>query len=172
MLLALFLLFFGHLNPLAPAGSKASVLLFIRSDCPISNRYAPLIEQMYDRYSPQKIEFHLIYVEPGLTASKMEEHRKEYGYAIPAILDEKLNYVKLAGARTTPEAAVFVNSNLVYLGRIDDRYASVSQSRPAPTRHDLEDVLQEIVDGKSLSFHQTTAVGCAIEGLPETQPTQ
>ena len=42
------------------------VLLFIRTDCPISNRYAPDLERLYERFAPQGVEFRLVYPEPGL----------------------------------------------------------------------------------------------------------
>ena len=95
------------------------VLLFIRSDCPISNRYAPELERLAREYSPGGIEFRLVYTEAGITAAAIERHRKEYGYSIPGLLDGDRSYVRRAHARITPEATVFVRGELVYRGRID-----------------------------------------------------
>src|SRR5262245_50952697 len=58
----------------SPHGEMAIVLLFVRSDCPISNRYAPEIQRLYQRYSSRGFEFRLVYPEPGLTRSAMEKH--------------------------------------------------------------------------------------------------
>jgi hypothetical protein len=147
----------------SPHGEKALVLLFVRSDCPISNRYAPEIQRLYGQYSRQGVDFRLVYAEPGLTAAAMEKHRKEYGYTVPALLDSGHRYVNRARARVTPEAAVFVQGRLIYLGRIDDRYADLGKARPEAVRHDLQDVLAATTAGKSIRRRETKAIGCAIE---------
>lgn len=147
----------------SPHGEHAVVLVFIRSDCPISNRYAPEIERLYAKYSPQKVDFRLIYTEADLTPAAMDHHREEYGYKIPGELDRGHWYVKRAGARTTPEAAVFVGGQLVYRGRIDDRYVDFGKSRAAAEHHDLDKVLAAVMAGKIPAFRETKAIGCAIE---------
>lgn len=147
----------------SPHGEHAVVLLFIRSDCPISNRYAPEIERLYSKYSPQKVDFRLIYTEADLTPAAMDHHRQEYGYKIPGELDPEHRFVKRAGVRTTPEAAVFVGGQLVYRGRIDDRYVDFGKSRPVADHHDLDDVLAAVMAGKTPAFQETKAIGCAIE---------
>ena len=163
-LVLLFLLLSADI--LAPHGEKALVLLFIRSDCPISNRYAPELERLAREYAPAGIEFRLVYPEPGITAATIERHRKEYGYSIPGLLDESRQYVARAHARITPEAAVFVRGELVYRGRIDDRAVDLGKTRREASRHDLQEVLAAVAAGKTVAFHETKAVGCAIEGLP------
>jgi AhpC/TSA family protein len=155
----------GQADLPSPHGEKAVVLLFIRSDCPISNRYTPEFQRLYKRYSARGVEFHLVYPEPGLTDSAMERHCKEYGLTIPALLDADHKYVDLARVRVTPEVAVFVHGRLVYEGRVDDRFVDFGKTRPVATRHDLEDVLSAVAAGKSVEFYQTKAVGCAIESL-------
>jgi hypothetical protein len=149
----------------SPHGEKALVLLFIRSDCPISNRYAPELEKLYKRYSPSGFEFLLVYPESGLTAAAMKQHGREYGYSIPAVLDPDHRYVARAKARVTPEAAVFVKGRLVYLGRIDDSYVDIGKAKAHPGRRDLDEELSAILAGKVPPFHQTKSVGCVIEDL-------
>jgi len=165
MLAMLLLLTAVQVDLLSPHGEKAVVLLFVRSDCPISNRYAPELQRLYQRYSLLGLDFRLLYPEPGLTPSAMERHRKEYGLTIPALLDAGHKYVDRAQVRVTPEAAVFVNGRLVYQGRIDDRFVDIGKSRSEATRHDLDEVLAAVATGKSVQRRQTKAVGCAIEDL-------
>jgi hypothetical protein len=161
----IFLILVTHADLLAPHGERAVVLLFVRSDCPISNRYAPELERLYERYSPQGVDFHLVYPESGLTAGAMNRHRKEYGYKIPALLDVSHEYVARAGVRVTPEAAVFVRGQLIYAGRIDDRYADIGKARQEASHHDLEDVVASVVAGKAVAIRRTKSVGCVIENL-------
>lgn len=151
---------------LTPHGEKAVVLLFVRPDCPISNRYAPEIQRLQKVYAPSGIEFHLVYPERGLNLAAIEQHRREYGYTLPAIADRDHRYTGLAQAHTTPEAAVFVAGRLVYRGRIDDRFADFGKARPEPARRDLDAVLAAISQGRAVAFRETRAIGCAIEEAP------
>ncbi len=125
------------------------MLLFIRTDCPISNRYAPYLQRLYERFGPQGIDFRLVYPEPGLKAVAMQKHHDQYGYTIPSLLDAGHEYVARAGTRVTPEAAVFVHGELICLGRIDDRYVDFVKERPAARRHDLEAVLAAVAAGRN-----------------------
>lgn len=144
-------------------GQKATVLLFTRTDCPISNRYAPEVRQLAESYAAKGIEFVLVYPEAGATDASVNEHRRAFGYPIPAALDPDHRYVRAAKARATPEAAVFVDGKLVYRGRIDDRYVDLGKARPEPSRRDLDEVLRTILDGKRVAKRETKAIGCAIE---------
>ncbi|MFL6354165.1 MAG: redoxin domain-containing protein [Bryobacteraceae bacterium] len=150
---------------LSPHGEKAVVLLFIRTDCPVSNRYAPELEKLYKRYSPAGINFLRVYPEPDVTPSAIEQHGRDYGYSIPAVLDADHRYVARAKARVTPEAAVFVNGKLAYVGRIDDSYADIGKAKAHPEHHDLDEELSAILAGKVPPFHRTKSVGCVIEDL-------
>ncbi len=148
---------------LADRGQKATVLLFTRTDCPISNRYAPEVKALAERYSARGIEFVLVYPEPGIREADMERHRREYGYPAPGVLDPDGRYVGAARVKVTPEAAVFHQGKLVYRGRIDDRYVSWGTARAEPTRRDLAEVLDAITEGRRVAFRDTRAIGCAIE---------
>jgi hypothetical protein len=95
----------------------------------------------------------------------MEKHQSEFSSTIPAVLDADHQYVTRAGARTTPEAAVFVQGRLIYSGRIDDRYLDIGKVRPEAVHRDLEEVLVAVAAGRNLKRRSTRAVGCAIETL-------
>ena len=58
-----------------------------------------------------------------------------------------------------------MHGELIYLGRIDDRYVDIGKARPEATRHDLEEVLVAVVAEKSIRRRETKAVGCTIEDL-------
>ena len=141
---------------------RPQVLIFTRTDCPISNRYAPELQRLFTAYSA-RVDFRLVYVEPGLTVEKMERHRNEYGLGMPASADTDRKYVRMASATVTPEAAVFVDGKLVYRGRIDDRYVTFGVARRAAEHHDLADVLSLIATGRVPGVRFTKAIGCAIE---------
>jgi hypothetical protein len=150
---------------LPPLEEHIVALVFVRTDCPISNRYAPEIQRIEQRFRGQGVAFRLVYPEAGATEESIERHRREYGYTMPAIADTKHLYVTKAGVGVTPEAALFVQGRLVYRGRIDNRYASLGKALAEPSVRDLEDALEAVLAGRSPRASRTKAIGCAIEPL-------
>lgn len=152
--------------PLRDLGPRASVFVFARTDCPISNRYAPEVRRLHERFASAGVTFWLVYPEPAETVEGIRRHLREFGYPFGALRDPEHGLVRMAGATVTPEAAVFVMGPsapaLVYRGRIDDRYLAFGNARPEPTTRDLERVLERIVAGRSTGRQTTRAIGCFI----------
>ena len=145
---------------------RVVVAIFTRSDCPVSNRYAPEVRALYERFEPQGVAFYLIFVDPREQPDAIRAHLAEYDYTCPALRDPQHSLVAATGAKVTPEAVVFDNErNVTYRGRIDDLYADLGQARPSPTRHDLADAIEATLAGRSVVEPVTTAVGCKIEDL-------
>ncbi len=110
--------------------------------------------------------FWLVYPDRSLTSAAISEHRKEYGYSIPALQDPAHALAKLAQAKVTPEAAVFARSGaLVYHGRIDNWYQDFGRSRPAATSHELAEAIAAAERGKKPKKPFVPAVGCYIADL-------
>jgi hypothetical protein len=158
-----------RVDPFGEVAKKAIVFLFVRTDCPISNRYAPEVHRLVQKFAPRGVAFKLVYVDPSEPSQQIREHTLEYGYQVATLRDNEHTLVHLTGAKVTPEVAVFVwgesGARLVYRGRIDDRYVDFGKTRPAPTTHDLDDVLQAIVQDRTLALQTTHAVGCFIQDL-------
>jgi hypothetical protein len=147
----------------APAGSKATVLLFVSTDCPISNRYAPDVRRLHDAYAKEGVVFRLIYPNPADTVEDIRDHLKSFSYPGTALRDLDHDAVKHAGVTITPEAAVYdSHGRLAYRGRIDDRYSAVGIERATATRHDLQDAIAATISGKSVTPRFTQAVGCYV----------
>lgn len=156
----------SKVSPLVGKDRKATVLIFITQDCPISNSYAPEIERIYKTYRARKIAFFLVYVDPALSLENAKKHRSEFAYTCPALLDPKHELVRLTGATVTPEAtALSPNGKLLYRGRIDDRAADFGKVRAHPDQRDLRVALDHIVAGKKVSRPNTKPVGCFIADL-------
>ena len=151
-------------RPLAAHGQKATVLLFLTHDCPISNAYAPEINRIVADYSARKVAFFLVFVEADLTPAGAKKHAEEFGFKATALLDPKHELVKLAQATVTPEAAVFSpEGKLLYRGRVDDLFADIGKRRQSPTTRELRDALNAALAGKAIAVPATKAVGCFIE---------
>jgi hypothetical protein len=152
-------------DPFRAASGKVVVLIFVRTDCPISNRYAPMIQQLgTDRVD--RAAFFLVYPSHKETAKAIRTHLKQFRYTLAAIRDPQHILVKQSAAQITPEAAVFnAKGQLVYHGRIDNLYEDFGHTRKQATTHELADATEAAIAGKSLSAGATPAVGCYISDL-------
>ncbi|HEV8604641.1 MAG TPA: redoxin domain-containing protein [Tepidisphaeraceae bacterium] len=160
--------FLARLTPVAATGDapnqkKVIVCLFTRTDCPISNSYAPEVRRIHEKFSSQGVGFYLVYPDADESVPMIEKHLRDYSYPFAALRDPSHELVKLAGARITPEAGVFdSDGRLLYRGRIDDRYIDFGKARAAPTQKDLEQALEAILAGKPAPAAGGPAIGCFI----------
>ena len=162
-------------DPLKASAGKVVVLIFVRTDCPISNRYAPAIQRIIDKYvraadagadNSRKVAFWLVYPDKGETAVMIRKHDAEYGYMISALRDTEHALVRESQVKITPEVAVFdASERLVYHGRIDNWYVDFGRARSAATTHELDDAIQAALAGRLPSVRVTDAIGCYISDL-------
>jgi hypothetical protein len=138
------------------------VLVFVRTDCPISNRYAPTIERLQAEYAG-RAAFWLVYPDNDESTEAIQKHLQEYGYVLPALRDPGHELVRMGQAEMTPEVAVIAgHGQLAYHGRIDNLYESIGRSRSAATTHELQDALDDVLAGKMPRISTAKAVGCYI----------
>jgi hypothetical protein len=153
----------GHRINLFDQDTKAAVLFFITSDCPISNSYIPEINRIAASYQTRKVAFYAVYTDPTVSISAIRRHAREFGLNIPVIPDTAHVLVHRVKATVTPEVAVLNRGgNLVYLGRIDDTYVDLGKRRPAPTQRYLRDALDAVLSGKPVAVPYVFPVGCSI----------
>jgi thiol-disulfide isomerase/thioredoxin len=152
-------------DPLKSASGKVVVLVFVRTDCPISNRYAPTIQKLSAEHEG-KATFWLVYPSKSESAEVIRKHEREYGYKIPALRDPQHVLVKESMVQITPEVAVFdAQRHLVYHGRIDNLYEDIGRARSVATAHELDDAISAALSGKSLDVSATHGVGCYISDV-------
>ena len=149
--------------PFAPAG-KANVLLFVQTDCPISNSYAPEIQRICKAYESRGVSCSLAYEDVRVDAAAVRKHMKDFAYTgVPATIDDSRALADRARATITPAAVVVDARGAVrYRGRIDNFYASLGKPRRTVTEHDLTDALDAILAGKPVPRPETEALGCFI----------
>jgi thiol-disulfide isomerase/thioredoxin len=153
------------LDPLKSGGGKIVVLVFLRTDCPISNRYAPTIQKLSEEHGA-KAAFWLVYPSKSESAEVIRKHQRDYGYKIPVLRDPHHVLVRQSQVEITPEVAVFgTDRRLVYHGRIDNLYEDVGRTRSVATTHELEDAISAASGGKRLDVAATHGVGCYISDL-------
>ena len=150
-------------TPFAPA-AKANVLLFVQTDCPISNSYAPEIQRICKAYEAKGVSCSLAYEDVKVDAASVRRHMTEFNYTgIAATIDASRAIADRARATITPEAVIVdARGAIRYRGRIDNFYASLGKPRQHVTEHDLVDALDAVLAGKPVPKPQTEALGCFI----------
>ena len=125
--------------------AKATVLIFMATDCPISNRYAPLLHRIETEYGPRGIAFLAVFSGPGTKLETVRQHLIEYA---------------------TPEVVVLSPGGAeLYRGRIDNQYVAWGKTRNEATVSDLQNALDSILASKPIAEPVTKALGCGINGL-------
>jgi peroxiredoxin len=151
----------------------AVVLFFIGAECPVSNGYAPEMTRLAEVFGPRGIGFFGIHTDPEITSRSAVGHAAEYGLPFPILLDPHQKVARQAGVRVTPEAVVVLpGGEVLYRGRIDDRYSPGGQRRPEARAHDLELALQAILADEMPPDNQTSAFGCPLPPRAQAENNQ
>lgn len=80
--------------------------------------------------------------------------------------DRAHELVTKTGATITPEAVVLdAREQVVYRGRIDDRFVELGRERASPTTRDLRNAIAAALAGRRVSPARTQAVGCFIADM-------
>jgi hypothetical protein len=148
-----------------------TLLVFLTTDCPIANQYAPEIQRICTSYGEKGVRCFLVYVDSSLSPETLKQHKQDFGLdCCEAILDEQHALVRRAGATVSSEVAVFSSSGaLEYRGRIDDLYAELGTRRQNPNRHDLREALDALTTGRPAPNPRTETFGCFISDLSEVR---
>jgi hypothetical protein len=145
---------------------KATVFIFVATDCPNSNTYAPVLAHLHREYSPRGVAFFNVYSDPAETSSTVGKHDADYQTPFRALLDPHQKLARETAARSTPEAVVLgPDGRQLYRGRIDNRFVEPGKTRYQPTESDLQEALDAILQGKPAPHPVTRTIGCAIPGL-------
>jgi hypothetical protein len=81
------------IDPFVRAEGHLLVLLFVRTDCPISNRYAPTIQNLSEKFH-HKAYFWLVYPDAHESAARVRAYLAQFRYSIPALRDVHHTLVK------------------------------------------------------------------------------
>lgn len=167
------LLFAGLLFYRAPAQSDvpspmkdddaASVVVFLSPSCPVSQKYIPTLNAIYDKYAAQNVEFFAII--PGkVTMKERKTFITDYAVKFQVRPDKKFRWATSMEARITPEVFVFDRNDVVqYRGAIDNWFYDLGRYRSEPTDHYLTNAVEAVLAGKAPEVTATEATGCSIQ---------
>jgi len=150
-------------TPAEWSGTHAVVLVFVSTDCPLSNRYVPELKRLEAAYRPRGVAFYAVQGDATIAEEEVRRHAREFAYTFPYLLDPSEMLASFTGATATPEVAVLSpRGEIRYLGRIDNRLEDYGKERVQVTEFDLKDALEAVLAGKPVARPRTKALGCAI----------
>jgi peroxiredoxin len=140
-------------------GSKATVLIFIATRCPVSNAYNARMAKLADDYKSKGINVVGINSNSIEPADEVKKHATEKGLTFAILKDNGNTIADRFDAQVTPEAFVIdAAGKLVYHGRIDN-----SRNGDAITASELRDALDAVLAGKAVEKSEAKAFGCSIK---------
>lgn len=153
------------------AASKLIVVAFLGAECPLANRYAGRLAELERKYVRQGVTFLGIDSNQQDSLAQLAHLAKFHRIEFPLLKDPGNAVADRFGATRTPEVFVLDGKRVIrYRGRVDDQYG-VGYSRPAPTRRDLGEALDELLAGKPVTRPVTEAAGCCL-GRVQRQPAK
>ena len=152
------------LTPFKETGTKAIVLVFTATDCPIANTYQPILASLQQQYASQGVQVIQVHPDRDANDSKVERHAKEFQIEAPIVLDRELWLARRVNAEVTPEVFLIQrgNSAPVYRGAIDNQYAGFGKKRPSADNHFLADAIKSLLSNQPITVARTKPIGCFI----------
>lgn len=147
-------------------GKKGTLVVFMCNHCPFVLHIIDKLEELYEDYKSQGIEFIGINANdvekyPADSPENMINFAEEKGIKFPYLYDESQNVAKSYDAACTPDFYFFdENLSLIYRGQMDD-------SRPGNqkeiTGEDLIIAFENLLAGQAQEDTQKPSIGCNIK---------
>ncbi len=142
---------------------KAIVVIFLGTECPLSNQFLPELAQLHQEYSDHGVQFLGINSNRQDTPDRVAGHARKHKVPFPVLKDPNNQVADQFGAQRTPEAFVITPAGkILYQGRIDDKFGIGYQRPGKEVRRDLACALDEVLADKPVSVARTPAAGCLI----------
>ena len=150
----------GHDHTLASLkGTKGTVIIFMATQCPVSNAYNERMQKLYADYSARGVNVVGINSNVRELAAEVKEHAAEKGLKFTILKDTGNQVADRFDAQYTPEAYLLdASGKLVYHGRIDN-----SRNGDSITATDLRDAIESVLAGKQVEKPEVKGFGCTIK---------
>lgn len=149
------------------AAQPATGLVFISTECPISNQYVPELNRIAAASAEVGVRVFAVVSDPTVTRQAAAEFAAEYQLQFPLLFDSSGILARHFEPTHVPEAFVLDRAGeVVYRGRIDNRWVDVGRPRAHITQHDFREALRAVAEGKAPTESRTTPIGCPFEVPP------
>jgi hypothetical protein len=153
---------------LPPAGG-ATALVFLSTECPISNAYSPTVAAIAEEFAARPVRVVGVLVDPDKADAALARHAREYRIELPFVPDRNQRLAARYKISVTPEVVVLDDAGSVrYRGRIDDQFAARQKRNSHPQTHELRDAIAAVLGGAVVEPASVVAIGCPLpRPLPE-----
>lgn len=152
-------------------GTSASVVVFLSTECPISNGYLPRLNQLASDFGERGVKVIGINSNDGTSLQDLRTHRQEFAIRFPVVRDAGAVIAETMQATHCPQAVILDGEGKIrYLGRVDDRYSKRGGAANDVQRFDLRIALEEVLAGQPVSVDRTKVIGCPIMRRSVTAP--
>jgi len=140
------------------------VHVFMLEDCLITQNYTLALRQLHEKYTPYHIDFVGWFPNDFSTEAKIDSFQELYQIPFLLLKDENQTQTKQFGATVTPEVVIYnyTQKEILYKGRIDNKYYRVGRQRGVTTTFELAEALEAIVCDREILVKETESVGCFI----------
>jgi peroxiredoxin len=136
-----------------------TVVIFIATQCPVSNAYNQRMNAVYQDYTAKGVKFIFVNANRSEPANEVREHARRAGFVFPVYKDANNALANRFDAQVTPESYVIDTAGIIrYHGSIDD-----SQNESRIRTRGLRMALDAVLAGKPVELAQTKAFGCSIK---------
>ncbi|HEX8493832.1 MAG TPA: thioredoxin family protein [Pyrinomonadaceae bacterium] len=140
-------------------GKNGTVLIFVSTQCPVSNAYNERMEKLAQDYKARGVSVVGINANSTESADDIKAHAAQNNLTFMILKDKGNKVADQLGATNTPEVFFLdANNKLVYRGRIDN-----SRSGKTISANDLRDAIDATLDGKPVANSFVRAFGCSIK---------
>ena len=140
------------------------VLVFTCNHCPYAVASEDRLIELQNRHAP-RVQFVCINSNdaaryPEDSFDEMKRRARDKQFPFPYLHDETQDVARNYDAACTPDIFVLdASRRLRYNGRIDDNWKDPS----SVTRHDLDTVIRDLLEGRDVSVDPVPSMGCSIK---------
>ncbi len=148
--------------------AKAIVIMVQGNGCPAVRQLLPRLAEVRKAYADRGVVFWLLNANPQDDRASVVAEAKEFGFALPVLMDDTQLVAEALGVERTAEVFVIDPADrwkLKYRGPVDDR-VGYGQQRPEADHHYLSDALDAVLAGKPVARPRVEGVGCLVD-LPK-----
>lgn len=140
-------------------GTNGTVLIFISTQCPVSNAYNDRMQKLAQDYKERGVNVIGINANASESADDIKAHAAAHNLTFMILKDKGNKVADELGATNTPEAFLLdAGGKLVYRGRIDN-----SRNGQTISANDLRDAIDATIAGKPVANSFVRAFGCSIK---------
>lgn len=149
-------------NTYAQKESNVEVIVFLATECPISQKYVNTLNQIYLAYQNKGVKFTALFPEK-VDIKIIDAFTSEFGVKFPCLLDKRMRKARQLEASITPEVFVLKQGKVMYQGAIDDWFYELGKYRKEVTQPYLKNALDAVLNNQMVEVKKTEALGCFIQ---------